>query len=212
MSAYHNGRSVERERANMIPRDLDSDPQLSQSKASEASGIGRLGPCEGEPRGGPMIYPTQRLCQEEPSSGPGNLDRDAQLSKSMVCEASGIKGLSLGKGNSENVSLSCDNQGSQGKNTGIASPGTSLAGTSVVDGGNVKDKGTMAEIYKAVKSTGVYNYQQARKPVNHELKMDVLRQELVDYPDYDLCDWLEFEWPHSLHENSELQPSSKKFC
>ena len=55
MSAYHNGRSVEKERANTIPRDLDSDPQLSQSKASEASGIVRLGPCEGEPRGGPMI-------------------------------------------------------------------------------------------------------------------------------------------------------------
>ena len=67
----------------------------------------------------------------------------------------------------------------------------------------------LAEIYKAVKSTVVYNYQQARIPLDHKLKMDVWRRELVDYPDHDLCVWLEFGWPPSFNENSELQFSNK---
>lgn len=53
----------------------------------------------------------------------------------------------------------------------------------------------MVQIHEIVRSSGKYNFQGCKIPVNHILNFDFLRNELKNYEDVEVCDLLEYGWP-----------------
>ena len=67
---------------------------------------------------------------------------------------------------------------------------------------NNSDLASYIQMARAIKATGVPNYQMARFPVQSNLNIDALRRRLMDYPNKFLIQYLTFGFPLSLSKDS----------
>ena len=50
-------------------------------------------------------------------------------------------------------------------------------------------------MHNEVRKSGVYNFQGCRIPIVSNLNIEFWRNSLVDYSDFQVCDFLEYGWP-----------------
>ena len=62
-------------------------------------------------------------------------------------------------------------------------------------------------IHSKIKASGLYNFQDCRIPVFSRLNISYIRQKLLNYSDYQVCDFLEYGWPVG-HNGSSFRSSS----
>jgi hypothetical protein len=58
-----------------------------------------------------------------------------------------------------------------------------------------------------IKASGLYNFQNCRIPVFSRLNVSYIWQNLVNYSNYQVCDFLEYGWP-MVHNGSSIRSSS----
>ena len=63
------------------------------------------------------------------------------------------------------------------------------------------------EIHNKIKAFGLYNFQNCRIPVFSRLNVSYIRQKLVNYSNYQVCDFLEYGWP-VVHNGISIRSSS----
>ena len=63
------------------------------------------------------------------------------------------------------------------------------------------------EIHNKIKGFGLYNFQNCRIPVFSRLNVSYIRQKLVNYSNYQVCDFLEYGWP-VVHNGISIRSSS----
>ena len=63
------------------------------------------------------------------------------------------------------------------------------------------------EIHIKIRASGLYNFQDCRIPVFSKLNISYIMQKFLNYSDYQVCDFLEYEWPVG-HNGSSRRSSS----
>ena len=62
-------------------------------------------------------------------------------------------------------------------------------------------------IHSKIRASGLYNFQDCRIPVFSRLNISYIRQKLLNYSDYQVCDFLEYGWP-VVHNGISIRSSS----
>ncbi|KAI8511865.1 hypothetical protein Bbelb_109650 [Branchiostoma belcheri] len=73
----------------------------------------------------------------------------------------------------------------------------------------IVDSSTFRDLHITVEASGQYNFQSCRIPVPSKLKVPVWRQLLQDYPDKEICDFLDFGWPIGYVLDTTPTPTSR---